>query len=214
MPRLRVVINKVVCHTTEDNLGADEIYLIAASAQNINDLSDPKKATIARLPALTSIPNPSGGQPTLKAPTKEMNNGSEWEPNKEIINVQVGYGPLAVGVWLMDQDASEDIEEDDIKRMQDAVSAAGLALAPTTNGASAAAGGIANVLIGFIGKLMMLDSDDLLGFTDPHYTTNLIPPSPTMPTGWPGQYGSFGQYFPAQMDGANYDVFYTVIVEP
>jgi len=217
MARVKVKINRIKCNVTEDNLGADEVYVIAAAARDQNDLSNSKKAQISRLPALTKIPNPAGGAPTLKAPTKEMNNGDIWDPEGFIIDMPVTDGPLYVGVWLMDQDASEDIEEDDIKKMQDAVEAAGTSMAPATNGTSAAGGMIASVLIGFIGRLMMLDSDDLLGFTDPHFSTNVIlnnAANPSLPAGWPVGQRAFPNSFKANLDGADYDVYYTVIIEP
>lgn len=218
MARLKVKINRVRCNVTEDNLGADEVYLIAAAARDQNDLANADKAQINRLPALTKIPNPAGGAPTLKAPTKEMNNGSTWDPdpNHFIIDMPITDGPVYVGIWLMDQDASEDIEEDDIKKMQEAVEAAGAAMAPATNGSSVAGGMVASVLIGFVGRLMMMDDDDLLGFTDPYFHTNVMLNSgihPHVPPGWPLGQRVFQESFKANLDGADYDVYYTVLIE-
>ena len=216
MARVKVVINRVKCNVTEDHTGADEVYLIAAAARDPNDIANAEKAKIGRLPGLTKIPNPSGGPATLKAPTKEMNNGDVWDPDATVVDMPLGDGPLYVGVWLMDQDAAEDIEEDEIKKMQEAVEAAGTALAPATNGSSALGGIIASTLIGFITQLVMFDDDDLLGFTDPlfHHHVILNPVAGSVPVGWPISGNVFPQYFKANLDGADYDVFYTVHIEP
>ncbi len=217
MASVKVKIDRVICNVTEGNTGADEGYLIVAAAKDPNDLSNPKKAVVGRLPALTQIPNPGGGAPTLKAPTKEMNNGNIWDPDAVVVDLPTAGGPVHVGVWLMDQDTAEDIEEDDIKKLQEAVEGAGTALAPVTEGVSAGGGMIASVLIGFIGRLLMFDADDLLGFTDPPFSTHVFlnpATNPNLPAGWPIGQRAFPQYFKANLDGADYDVFYTVVIAP
>lgn len=214
MPKITVTLQHVKCHKTEDDTGADEVYVVAGHASSLTNLGQGDKIKVAREPAVQPIPAPNGTITGFKKPTHSMNNGDDWPARKVVLEAEVGYGPLEVGMWLFDQDAAETVDEDDVEAVASAINAAGEGLAVVTEGKAKAAALVAEFLVRLIGGLIELDEDDLLG-TDT-FSIDLRPTA-TMPPqmqAWykASTYRAHGQRFVADYDGANYEVYYEVLI--
>jgi len=202
---------------TEDDTGADEIYVVAGHASSLAKLTAGQTIDVQRYPKLEPVPSP-GGVISFKRPTHEMNNGDSWSPGTVILEADIGYGPLEVAVWLFDQDAAESIDADDVAAVAEAVNAAGEGLAPVTEGKSKLAALAAEFLIHLVAGLIELDEDDLLGMGP--FKINLPPPGAPVSPQDPAYdllkrirraiFTTHVCRFEARNDGADYEVYYSV----
>lgn len=217
MPKVLVKLLHVKCHVTEDDTGADEIYVVAGHASSLANLTAGQTIDVKRFPKLQPVPSPSGVI-GFKRPTRSMNNGDSWSPDTVILEADIGYGPLEVAVWLFDQDAAETIDKDEVAAVAEAVNAAGEGLAPVTEGKSKLAALAAEFLIRLIAGLVELDEDDLLGMGQ--FAINLPPPGPQLSPLDPAYdllksirrsiFTTHVRRFEALEDGARYEVYYSV----
>lgn len=215
MPKITITLQAIHCYTPED-ASTDEIYVIAGLANVMSDSGGkPVKVKFSdnRHPERETIFSPPGSTDPdkFRQPTHPMSAGSVLPIHEVILEETVDFGPVYVGLWLMDQDASEDISAEELKAMNAAISAAGVALAPATKGASVPVSMLANFFLTIGVTLSWLDSDDLLGFQ--LTPLDLQPVHPEYP--WFAQQYNQAHFkkLIATEDGAHYEVFYFIKVD-
>ncbi len=185
--RINVTLDKVVCHKTEDNIGSDEFYVIAALSKK------------------------SGKTLTTLAGTWDLNDGDTKEfPNGlTLFDEAADEGEYLVVITCWDQDASEDITDEDLRRasalldgVKDKIgqirSKQGRSADPTNWIVMAIDG-----LFYLISLLVSLDKDDLLGKDEQTLS---------VPNDWSPLDNSqaYPKRFKCTAHGSNYDVFYTI----
>jgi hypothetical protein len=193
MSRIQIRLKKIHCYKTED-FGADEFYIIAGFKKN----SSAKPLAVYK-------------------GIWDLNNTDSVSPDVLLFDEEVDTNEEAIfQIFCFDQDASEEIKPEDLKKAGDMVEEMINKIQEhrESNGKQPASGGnlavmAVEALISIIGFLVSLDKDDLLG---DHQET--IP----TPTWWQSvnpvgaTEASHDTQFKCLYQGSNYDVHYNVKV--
>jgi hypothetical protein len=185
--RINVTLDKIVCRKTEDDLGSDEFYVIAALSKK------------------------SGKTQTALEGPWDINDGDvkEFAGGLTLFDEAADEGEYLVVITCWDQDASEDISAEDLKRasvLLDRVKDKVGEIRLNKGKSSEAANWVVMAIDGLfylIRLLVNLDKDDFLGKDQ----QSLMVPNDWSPL---DNSKAYPKRFKCTADGADYDVYYTI----